>query len=248
MNDIDEIRTALREATRVPGEMHVRPAAAGLIRGDAIRRKHRTQAAAAATLAGCAVLVAALFASGVLFEPQVTTGPPASGPTAVPSSPVYPSPTVSIAPGPHTFSTPLEIHRVRAAYSPAKCPRDVPTLLSSDGTECYRLGTASMEITRVRALQTGPARPWQGATGVGAGTALRLSFTEADRKAFYALTREAANSENNRVAVVVADTVYSAPTTEVIAGGEIQILFDNDTDLRPFLSALGVKFSVVQVG
>ncbi len=100
-----------------------------------------------------------------------------------------------------------------------------------------------MAITRVRALRTGLSTNAQGVPVVGG--ALNLSLTDADREGFYTLTKEAPNSENNKLAFVVADTVYFAPTTEVIAGGEIEIFFGNDTDLRPFLSALGVEFSIV---
>lgn len=246
MNDIDEIRSALSDATQLSGEMHARPTAAAHIRSDAIRRRQRTRAAAAVAVSSCVALVAGVFALGTFAGEHTATELPASEPSASASASAEPTPKISIAPGPRTFATPLDLHRVLAAYPGTDCPADVETVMAVDGSECFQLAPSSMAIREVDDLQQGLQPNYEGMVTPASGTVLQFSMTEEDTAAFFALTKDVAplQEPKNRVAMVVKGKVYFAPTTVAIPGGEVEISFDDGTDLGPFLAALGVEYSV----
>jgi hypothetical protein len=216
MSDTDEMRAALSEALRLPGEVQARPGAASTIRARARARRRTTVATFALAVPAGLVVVALLVTNGA--GPR-TVPPPATKVTATPhpSSTATPVTLISIPPGPRRLATQIEIRPVLRAY--LTCPAHAQTVPAAVGSDCYRLGPAAIVIRRVSDLSTG-------VTPLADGTAgpvieLNLTMTVHDTAAWSALT---AASLHKRVAYVVNGKVRLAPSIEGrITDGMIQI-------------------------
>jgi hypothetical protein len=211
MSDTDEIRAALSEALRLPGEIQARPGAAGTIRARARSRRRTAVVTFAVAVPACLGLVAVLTGIG----PNVhSVSPPASKVSPAPS-PSVSSIVIGISPGPRTLATPIEIRPVLREYLPLTCPANAHTVPAVDSSGCYRLGPAAIVMHRVRDMDAGIGQ------GGNDGIELDLTMTAHDAAAFSVLTRALLNKQ---IALVVDGKVWMAPT---IAGriteGRIQI-------------------------
>jgi hypothetical protein len=218
MSDTDEIRAALSDALRLPGEVQARPGAAAMIRARARARRRTTVVSFAVAVPACLVVVALLV--GGNGSGARTVSQPATHGTATPrpSSASSPVTLIAIPPGPRTLATPIEIRPVLRAY--LTCPAHAQTVPAAVGSDCYRLGPAAIVIRRVRDLSTGLAQTSNG-SAVGAGIELNLTMTAHDTAAFSALT---AVSLHKQVAYVINGKVRTAPSIEGhITDGNIQI-------------------------
>jgi hypothetical protein len=217
MSDTDEIRAALSDALRLPGEVQARPGAATMIRARARARRRTAVVSFVVALPACLVVVALLVAGN--GSGARTVSPPAThgGATASPSTPATPVTQIAIPPGPRRLATPIEIRPVLRAY--LTCPAHAQTVPATVGSDCYRLGPAAIVIRRVQDLSTGLAT-------LPNGTAadqyeLNLRMTAHDTAAFSALT---AVSLHKQVAYVINGNVRLAPSIGGhITEGEIQI-------------------------
>jgi hypothetical protein len=210
MSDLDEIRTALSDALRLPGEVHARPGAASTIRARARSRRRATIATLAMAVPAFLVIVALL----VNGSGSGSTSLPATKGTATPSA----SPTeVDIPSGPRELATPIEIRPVLREY--LLCPANSHTVPAVEGAGCYRLGPAALVIRRVRDLGGGIRQGANGAAGPLIGVDVRM--TARDAVTFSDLT---AASLHEQVAFVVNGKVRAAPSIEGhITEGVIQI-------------------------
>lgn len=217
MSDTDEIRAAVRDATRLPGSVLARAGAAATIRARA-RRRRTLRVASAVLVPLCLVLAAVLAGAGGLGPQRATVPASVPSPSAAPTA-ATPSP--SLAPGPRTLIEPIEIRPVLEEY--LECPSDRDTVPAEDGSGCYRLAAAALVIENVQDLAAGLRTGPDGL--VTEGTALRVTMTAADSKAFAALT---SLSVGKQVALVVDGTVYSAPMIATpITAGQIEIDLGN---------------------
>lgn len=249
MSDLDEIRSALGEATRAPGDMQARPGAAEVIRGEAIRRRQRRRAAGAVALSGCVVLVAAVFASGSLPGRDMTTQLPASSPSAVASATSHPQADLPIELGPRALVVPVTIHPVLREYAASDCPVEgvdtVPAaadVYSGADRTCLELGPASVTVREVRQLVVGVGVNAQGTTRDA--VALHVTMTEADAAAYSDLTA-AAHANDQRLAFVIGGEVYAAPTIGMrIPGGEFEIHLDRSAAVNLVTTLTGEQLPV----
>jgi hypothetical protein len=211
MSDTDEIRAALSDALRLPGEVHARPGAATTIRARARSRRRKSVVSFAVAVPAC-VVVALLVTNG--SSPSSTSVPPAKvTPTPHASSPSALAPEIVIAPGPRTLATPIEIRPVLRMY--AICPANSHTVAATDGAGCYRLGPAAIVMHRVRDMSAGIPQ------GGNDGIQLGLTMTTHDAAVFSTLT---AASLHSQIALVVDGVVRTAPTVEGrITDGIIEI-------------------------
>jgi hypothetical protein len=216
MGDTDEIRSALSDALRLPGEVQARPGAGVSIRARARARRRTTVvslALAVPAVPAVLVIVALLVTNG---SGGRTVSPPATHVTATPR-PSTSVTLIAIPPGPRRLATAIEIRPVLRAY--LACPAHAQTVPAAVGSDCYRLGPAAIVVRRVRDLSTGLAQTANGV--VGPGIELYLTMTAHDTAAWSALT---AALLHKQVAYVVNGTVRLAPSIEGhITEGEIQI-------------------------
>jgi hypothetical protein len=213
----DEIRSALRDATQLPGEVRVRPGAGYAVRGRARRHRRTTMLASALAVPVCVLLVTLLAGLGG-GGTQRAVVPPAASPS--PSATEQP---VTLDPGPRTFAVPLTIHPVLDEFP--VCPAGVTTVPADDGTRCYRLGPAALEIDEVDDLAAGPRTDPEGVTD--GGVQLVLTMTAADAEAFARLT---GRSVGEPIALVVDGIVYAAPQIAMrITGGQVALPLEEPT-------------------
>jgi hypothetical protein len=227
MTDIDEIRTALSDALRLPGEIHPRPGAATTIRARARSRRRVTVVTFAVAVPACLALVALLVGTN---DPSArSVSPPAGHVSATPSTPAT---EVSLPPGPRTLATSIEIRPVLRSY--INCATLTGTVPAVKGRACYRLGPAALVIRRVREMSLGME---QVATGTASAVMeLNMRLTAHDTTAFSTLT---AASLHQQVAFVVAGKVWTAPSIEGhITDGYIQIPVDAGAPARALVSEL----------
>jgi hypothetical protein len=215
VTDTEEFRLALAEAVALPGEVRPRPGAGHALRARARRRRLVTLVAAAASVPACLVLVAILLGGGGPDARRATT--PAGGATT--SAPAATSaPAVSIAPGPRTLSTPIEIRPVLQEF--LLCPEDTSgTVPAAEGDNCYRLGPATLTLHRLLDLQ---AAIRLASTGTPIdGVSLMVTMISKDAATFKALTTE---SVGQQLAIVVDGRVWTAPVVAMpITQGGVQI-------------------------
>ena len=219
MTDTDEFRVALAEAVALPGEVRPRPGAAGALRARAHRRRRVTLAAASTAVPACLVLVAVLLGGGGPDAQRATT--PAGGGTTS-------SPEPSIAAGPRTLSTPIEIRPVLQEF--LLCPDDTSgTVPAADSDNCFRLGPARLSLSHVQNLHVGLGT---GANGLpDDGRILHVTMSSLAAAAYAVLTTE---SVGEQIAFVVDGRVWAAPHVETpIKGGTLQIMLD-----QPHFAAL----------
>lgn len=246
MTERDEVRSALATATRLRGELRPRADAAVLIRTRARRQRRQWATAGATGMAGCLVAVAVVLATSA-DESRTTLPPSGSTPTATSPTPMATSstqpPFVMWPPGPRTFSVPIEFRSVIEAFPDGTCPAGDDTMPVADdtvpateGTGCYRLDPAAMEIRRVRDLSTTLATGPSGTTTDGITLVLILS--ESDARAWASLTEL---SVNKQVALAVDGRVYYAPVVaERSEGGMISVPL-GPAATTSLLAALGVS-------
>jgi hypothetical protein len=207
MSDTDEIRAALSETLRLPGEVRARPGAAATIRASARSRRRTSVVTFAVTVPACLGIVAMLI--GLNGSGPRSAGIPAIQPTTSPSSPVASEPAteVTVAPGPRRLATPIEIRPVLREF--LRCPAHAQTVPALDGSTCYRLGPPALVIRRVRDLSVGLSTLANGAEGDS--YELNLTMTAHDTATFSDLT---AASLHKQLAFVVRGKVQTAPSIE----------------------------------
>jgi hypothetical protein len=215
-----QIRAALSEALRLPGEVRARPGAAGTIRARA-RARHRTTVVTVAVAVPACLGIAAILI-GLSGSGPRSAGVPATQPTVTSRSPVasLPAAQVTVAPGPRRLGAPIEIRPVLREF--ASCPAHAQTVPAAVGPGCFRLGPAALVIRRVRDLNVGLSTLSNGT--VGDRYELNLTMTAHDTATFSALT---AASLHKQLAFVVEGKVQTAPSIEGhITVGEVQFPLD----------------------
>ena len=208
------------------------------------RRRLWTLASGAGLVALGAALVGGVW-SGALGSgdaPDALPAPvetPSATPVETPHARALPLPEVSVAPGARALLVPIEVRPVQRELRGADCASvdtDAGTVPAADGSACYELGAPALVISRVRDLAAGVATDLNALPDDAASFVVTL--TEPDRATYSALTAQAAGSEHGRIALVVGDVVYSAPTVmEQITGGQIGIQLDA-TQGRSLVAAL----------
>ncbi len=213
MTGIDENHSALGEATRLPGQVRVRPAAPYTIRTLARRRRRTGLLAAAAVLPACGVVVAAL--AGIGDSGVQRTIAPATRATPAPSlTPATSEPTISVTSGHRTLPVPVEVYPVLEEHT--TCPSGPDFVAAAESGGCYRLGPVSLVIREVRGLTAGRTT-----SNSGQRTRLTLDLVMSDAAELAALNDDLTIKQ---LAMVVNGSAYEASQlVERLAGGTISV-------------------------
>jgi hypothetical protein len=201
MNGIDDLRTQLTLAVRLPDEVSPKPVAGHVIRQRALRARRVTIWSTSATALACLVLVGLVLNVGGL-RPTWRTSSPAS--------------TISTS-GLTTLAAPLEI---RPVISESRtCPSPTGVTPDASGDTCFRLADPALVVTRVGRIEK-VERPQFGSTDV------RLTLTQQDSATWRALTTA---SVNQQLAFVIDGAVRWAPLiTEPLPAHVITLGFTQD--------------------